>query len=153
MKIEVCTEAHIDELMHLGRAMYAESALGGVEGDEERARRTFLAAIRDETGVYCLLLARAGNGEAAGFLFGTITRPWFTSALIAHDHAFFVMPAYRGSSAALKVLRVFRRWADKRGAACLNVSQRVGVETDRFDRLMTRLGFEARGTNFSLSLR
>lgn len=152
MKIEIAGPEHIDELMELARAMYEESTLAYLTPDADRARQTLLGAINDDKGVYCMLLARSGDGQAAGWLFGTVTRPWFTGSLVAHDHAFFVAPEYRGSSAAIKLLSVFRHWAEKRGAAVLNISQRVGVEMDRFDRFMRRLGYEPRGMNFSLRL-
>lgn len=152
MKIEIAGPEHIDELMALGKAMYEESTLVYLPSDENRARQTLLGAINDDKGVYCMLLARASDGRAAGWLFGTISRPWFTSALVAHDHAFFVAPEYRGSSAAIKLLGVFRRWAEKREAAVLNVSQRVGVEMERFESFMRRAGFEPRGMNFSMRL-
>lgn len=152
MKIEIAGAEHLDELVMLGRAMHAESALVNLPLDETRLRRTLQAAIEDSAGTHCLFLARSGDGEPAGWLFGAITRPWFTHALVAHDHAFFVLPVYRGSSAALKLLKVFRRWAEKRDAQVLNISQRVGVDMERFDRFMRRTGFEARGMNFSMLL-
>lgn len=152
MKIEIAASEHIEELISLGCRMYEESALTSLPLDVERARKTFRAALDDDKGMYCLFIARSSEGVPAGWLFGTITRPWFTDALVAHDHAFFVAPEFRGSSAALKLLKVFRRWAEKRNARMLNVSQRVGVEMDRFDRFMRRAGFESRGTNFSMTL-
>lgn len=152
MRIEFAGEEHIDDLIALGRLMHAESALTNLRLDIERARRTFRGAINDDKGMYCLLIARSSDGAAAGWLFGTVTRPWFTDALVAHDHAFFVAPQYRGSSAAIKLLKVFRRWAKRRNAEVLNVSQRVGVEMDRFERFMRRAGFQPRGMNFSMPL-
>lgn len=152
MKIETAGPEQMDELVRLGRAMMAESALAHFPPDEERARRAFAAAMENDKGLYCLLLARASTGDPAGWLFGTITRPWFSQALVAHDHAFFVTPEYRGSSAAIKLLRGFRLWAERRGAVALNISQRVGVQMDRFESFMRHQGFESRGMNFSLPL-
>lgn len=152
MKIEIAGREQIEELMALGRAMYAESTLTHLPLDEERARQTLLGAINDEKGLYCMLIARSSDGEPAGWLFGTITRPWFTQELVAHDHAFFVAPEFRGSRAALLLLSGFRRWAEKRGARALNISQRVGVEMERFESFMRRMGFEPRGMNFSTTL-
>lgn len=152
MNIEIAGSEHLDELVDLGRLMYAESALTHLPLDVERVRKTFRAALDDDKGIYCLLLARSSDGIPAGWLFGTITRPWFTDALVAHDHAFFVAPEFRGTSAAIKLLQVFRRWAEKRNARVLNISQRVGVEMDRFDRFMRRTGFESKGMNFSMPL-
>lgn len=152
MKIETAGKEHVADLIALGRTMLAESALTHLPLDEDRARRTFTGAIEDDKGTYCLLLARSSTGVPAGWLFGTITRPWFTQAPVAHDHAFFVAPEFRGSSAAVKLLRVFRRWAERRGATALNISQRVGVQMERFEAFMLHQGFESRGMNFSLPL-
>lgn len=139
--------------MALGSAMYAESALTHLTLDEDRARQTLLGAINHEKGVYCMLIARLSDGTPAGWLFGTISRPWFTRELVAHDYAFFVPPEFRGSRAALLLLSAFRRWAEKRGATALNISQRVGVEMERLERFMQRMRFEPRGMNFSMTLR
>ncbi|MDX1609694.1 MAG: hypothetical protein R3225_06180 [Halofilum sp. (in: g-proteobacteria)] len=112
--------------------------------------RSFDGALLKD--IYCMLLARSSDRQPLGGLFGTVGCPWFTSALVAHDHAFFVAPEYRGSSTAINLLGVFRRWAEQREAAVLNVSQRVGVEMERFERFMRRTGFEPRGMNFSMHL-
>lgn len=152
MEIEIARDSHVPELVTLMRAMHAETGRFELPFSEARAQATFAAALADEKRAYCVLLARTSEGEPAGFLFGTITRPWFSEGLIAHDHAFFVLPRWRGSSAALKLLRVFRRWAEKRSAAVLNISQRAGVEMERFDRFMERQGFWAIGKNFSTRL-
>lgn len=152
MNIEIARGCHVPELVALVRAMHAEAGRADLPFAEARAKATFAAAIDDEHGAYCVLIARSSQGEPAGFLFGTITRPWFSEALIAHDHALFVSPSWRGSSAALKLLRVFRRWAVKRNAAVLNISQRSGVEMERFGRFMERQGFRAIGKNFSTRL-
>ncbi len=152
MKVEIALECHVPELVTLMRAMHAESGRFELPFSEGRAQATFAAAVADEKGAYCVLLARTSQGEPAGLLFGTITRPWFSEALIAHDHAFFVLPSWRGSSAAMKMLRVFRRWAVKRNAAVLNISQRAAIEMDRFDRFMEREGFRSIGKNFSARL-
>lgn len=152
MRIEIAGTDDLDELTALTRSMYEESALTYLPLDLDRVHRTVEGAIADDKGVYCVFIARSATGEAVGWLFGTIGRAWFTSSLVAHDHAFFVLPAFRGSSAASRLLQAFCRWADKRGAVSVNVSQRVGVELERFERFMRREGFECRGMNFGRSL-
>lgn len=152
VKLEWATQATLDDIVELGREMHAESALTYLPLSEERLRATLGTALDDDRGRYCLLLARSDDGTPAGWLFGAIDRPWFTSALIAHDFAFFVSPRFRGGEAASMLLDAFRRWAEKRDAAVVNISQRVGVEMERFQYFMQREGFEARGMNFSLPL-
>jgi len=153
VRIEIAAMDDLDDLVKLARSMHEESALTHLPLDVERVHRTVEGAIADEKGVYCVFIARTPSGDAAGWLFGTIGHAWFTSSLVAHDHALFVLPEFRGSSAASRLLRAFCRWAGKRGAASVNVSQRVGVELERFERFMRREGFECRGMNFGRSLK
>lgn len=148
MKIEWVTRGSVDEAVELGREMHAESRFTALPFDADRLRKSFVGAIDDDRGVYFLALARSSGGDAAGGLFGTVEKPYFTSGVLAHDYAFYVRPDFRGSSAALKLLSAFRRWAQKRGARELHVYQTVAVDSDRFDRMMRRAGFEYAGGNY-----
>lgn len=153
MKIEWVTHETMDEVVALGKEMHAESRFEALPLHEGRLRESFAGALRDERGVYFLALARSDDGRVTGGLFGTVERPWFTDGILAHDYAFFVRHGYRGSSAALKLLTAFRRWAHKRGACELHIYQTVAVERERFDRMMRRCGFEFAGGNYIYPLK
>ncbi len=58
----------------------------------------------------------------------------------------------RGSSAAIKLLMAFRRWAEQRNVSELNINMSVAVEMSRFNKMMSKLGFRCCGSNFSLGL-
>lgn len=148
VKIEWLTHPCLDEAVALGRQMHAESRFSALPFDGERLRTSLAGAIDDDRGVYFTALARSSRGAVAGGLFGTVEKPYFTSGVLAHDYAFYVRPDFRGSSAALKLLTAFRRWAQKRGASELHVYQTVAVERERFDRMMRRAGFEYAGGNY-----
>lgn len=148
MKIEWVTQETLPELIALGREMHRESRFRTLPFDEDRLGRSLAAAVDDSRGVYFLALARASGGKVVGGMFAVVEQPFFTSAIIANNYAFFVRPPYRGSSAALKLLTAFRRWAGKRGVRELHVHQTGGVENQRFDRMMRRAGFEHAGGNY-----
>ncbi|MES2771532.1 MAG: hypothetical protein V4623_06055, partial [Pseudomonadota bacterium] len=58
----------------------------------------------------------------------------------------------RGSSAGLKLLAAFRRWAEQRQAHELSINMSVAIHIERFNRMMTKLGFNCCGANFWLPL-
>jgi len=152
LRVEWVTNDTVDEVVALGQHMHAESRFRGVPLDVERLRSSLVSSIADESGRFFLALVRSSVGDAAGGLFGRVERPYFTSEILAHDYAFFVDPAYRGTSAAMRLLRAFRLWAAKRGAIEVHVSQTVAVDPEGFDRLMRRCGFGFVGGNYALPL-
>lgn len=152
MRIEWARPSDVDAIIRLGRQMHAESRFAHLDYDERRLRDVVAAAIRDQRGRYCVLLARAADGTLAGLLFGNIERHYFSTAYIAQNVAFFMARPWRGSSGAIQLLTAFRKWAVNRGAAELYLYQTAGVEVTRFHRLMRRLGFEHMGGSYALSL-
>lgn len=152
MRLEWLSAETVEEVVMLAREMHQESRLAALPLDVERVRSALRAAVEDDRGVQFAVLCRAASGEAAGFMLGVVVQPWFSGALLAHDRGLFVQRRYRGTRAAVLLLRAFVRWAQKRDVSEVHMYQSVGVETERFSRLMGGLGFEYRGGNFALSL-
>jgi len=86
--------------------------------------------------------------ELGGILYGEVGEHMFSRALGATVHDFYVTPGRRGTSAAIKMLHGFRRWAGERGAAALYVSVSSGIATGRTDRFPRRIGFRCTGGNY-----
>jgi len=118
----------------------------------ERMTRLLHAAIDDERNCYCLFVARSASDELAGMLFGNVERQFFSEALVAQNIIFLVKPRFRGTSAALRLLKAFANWARNRQVSALCVSQNSALDTQRFGRFMTRLGFVFVGSNYVLRL-
>lgn len=152
MRIEWLAEHTVEEALALFREMHVESRFNDIPIDETRLRQAVEGSVNDQTGRIFFALARSDAGEAVGLLFGRVERPFFTREIFASDNAVFVSPPHRGTGAALKLLRAFRLWAEKRGAAEVHVSQTVGVDMKGFDRLMRRAGFSLVGGNYALRL-
>lgn len=137
--------------MELARAMHEESRFRRYPINEAKVRALFAIHI-DKSAAACLLLAERGDGQLVGMLGGYITDFFFSDARVAQDRVFFVMPEARGTSAAVRLLAAFRRWAENRHADELAINMSVAVDMQRFNRLMTHLGFACCGSNFHLFL-
>ncbi len=56
------------------------------------------------------------------------------------------------SGAGLKLLAAFRNWAENRDVFELSVGISSGVELEKMDRFLKRLGFRQTGGNYALEL-
>jgi GNAT superfamily N-acetyltransferase len=134
-------------VLKLAQAMHAESRFSGFELKEQKLRTVFEDQLNNPK-IACCLLAEASNGQIIGMLVGFIVELYFSDKWVAQDRVFFVMPAFRGSSAAVRLLTVFRKWAECRHVQELNINMSVAVDMKRFERFMVHMGFTNCGSNF-----
>lgn len=151
MKIYLSELKDIDDLMALGRRMHQESRFKVYPMNQAKTRASLEKLISNPL-AGCILLARNEAGQAVGMLAGYVVDYFFSDALVAQDSYFFVAPEHRGSSAALKLLIAFRRWAENRNASELCINMSVDVDQERFNRFMAHLGFRNCGSNFMTPL-
>lgn len=151
MKILFAQSGDIPTVLAMGQAMLAESRFDRYGVNEEKLVAAIDTMINN-SGKACLLLAERTDGEIAGMLAGYVTDYFFSDATVAQDRWFYVKPEYRGSSAAVKLLVAFRRWAENRQVNELSINMSVGIDMARFNKFMTHMGFGCCGSNFSLPL-
>lgn len=135
------------QVMNLARAMHEESRFSKFQLSEEKLRKIFEEQLNSPR-VACCFLAERSDGQVIGMLVGFVTELFFANQQVAQDRVFFVLPAFRGCSAAVRLLTVFRKWAEIRNVQELNINMSVAVDTTRFERLMTHMGFTNCGSNF-----
>ena len=135
------------QFMHLALAMHAESRFSNYKLSQEKLRQVFERQLRAKE-IACCLLAQRRDGKVVGMLLGYTLELFFTDAQIAQDLVFFVLPEFRGCSAAIRLLTAFRKWAEMRDVHELNINMSVAVDMKRFDRFMTHTGFTNCGSNF-----
>lgn len=63
-----------------------------------------------------------------------------------------VVPDKRMSGAGLRLLTAFRKWAENRGAVELSAGVNSGIDLDKMDTFLRKLGFELTGGNYSLGI-
>lgn len=101
---------------------------------------------------HCLLLAENSGAQLTGCLLACIERHIFSDQPIASVITFGVLPQNRMGGTALKLLDAFKKWALNRGEFEINAGVNSGLQIDKTDRLMKRLGFEVTGGNYALRL-
>lgn len=152
MKIRFDSREDRDVALSLCRGLFEESRFRNRKLDEAKTLGAIDAVLANPAQA-CILLAQASNGEAVGILAGHAQEYFFCEGVIVQDRCFYVKPEFRGTSAAVKLLIAFRKWAElrKAGELCINMS--VAIDVARFNKLMVHLGFKYCGSNFSLLLR
>ncbi len=138
-------------VLALGERMYAESRFACYPMNRAKTSAAIEMLISNAS-AGCVLLAEHARHGAIGMLAGYVTDYFFADVRVAQDKWFYVLPAHRGSSAALKLMIAFRRWAENRQASELCIAMSVDIEQERFARFMRHLSFRSCGSNFVLSL-
>ena len=144
------SEADIEARVALARRAWEEMDEPDLPFDEDIVRQ----GIGKRVGAperHCLLQAEL-DGKVAGMLMGVIAHHYHSPAIGASVLSWYVLPERRGSTAAIKLLYGFRRWARERGAVRLYVQVSSGIDVSRTDRLLVRLGFRLRGGNYVSAL-
>jgi len=151
MKIRFGTREDIEVILTLSSELHAESRFKERSIDQKKTRGVIESMLANPAQA-CILLAQSSDGEIVGLLAGVVMEYFFTQGVMAQDRCFYVQPASRGSSAAVKLLMAFRKWAELRKADELCVNMSVAIDVDRFNKLMTHMGFNYCGSNFSFKL-
>lgn len=139
MLVRPAKREDIDKIIDMVYSMLNESVYAFLPFDREKVRRGIIAFI-EKPDKYCFFVAEEGK-ILSGILGGYLTDYYFCQEKLACDSVLFVKPEYRGSSAAMKLVRTFRDWAASRKAreVCLGVSS--GVNLERTNRFYEKMGF------------
>lgn len=133
----------IDAVLDLGAAMHAESAYRLLPYHRQKVRQLAEVYTRDHE-TYCGLVAEEDEKIIAMFG-GYVTDYFFCDERIACDMILFVDHRFRGGTAAFRLIKAFRQWAQMRKVReiCLSIS--TEVKTERTGRLYERLGLSQVG--------
>lgn len=155
MKIRFATLDDIPACIEGGRRMHAMTRFSAYDYNAERMAQNLRAVI--ETGqnahkTHCFFVAEDEARQIVGALIGCVERHFFSDLLVASVIHYDVLPEKRMSGAGLKLLVAFRKWAENRGVFELSVGINSGVELEKMDRFLKKLGFRQTGGNYALRL-
>lgn len=97
--------------------------------------------------MYFMAIAEGGAGPV-GFITAVQSRYMFSPARHVAQDTFYVKPAYRGSRAALLLVRAVEEWARGLGLGRVVLSINSGITPDRAGRFYQKLGYAAMGGNY-----
>lgn len=117
--------------------------------DVDKLRRLSELALRHED----WLVAVAEEGDAlVGFIMLWVDEHLFSRRKLCGDVALYVDPAWRGSSAAARLLRYGEGWAIARGAPEIRMGITTGINPTMAGRFYAKCGYKAAGMLFSKEL-
>ena len=146
MIIEKLSENRLDEFFEIVCKMVAESEFSYVVPEKQKILQLF----KNPNAVAFLALE---NNQIVGFISGIVHEYFFSNRKRVSDLGFFVLPEYRGSRVALKLVKLLEAWAIEKNANELHLGQTTGLEIDKTKRFYERLGFKTVGFNTVKHLR
>lgn len=151
MKYEPFEVERLRDILQLGVAMQQESEFSAIPFDIEQAANSIVALVVNNPNGFGMV-AYTDDGEPAGLIAGSITPYFFSRGWVASDFVWFVKPEFRGSRAAIKMLKMFKAWAAEKGASELYMGITTNVSADRTGELLQRMGFKHVGGNYRARL-
>ena len=145
------SDCDVETIVALVRQAIGESLYSQFDFAEERVRRQVKQRISQEMILSCELIAERA-GVPIGVLTGMLSDYTFVDAKGASVTLFYVAAEGRGSLAAVKLLRGFRRWAVHHKATALSVHVTTNHKKDRTHLFLQRMGFRVTGGNYLLPL-
>lgn len=137
--IEPGQPSDIEGLVELGRQMAAESPRWNrLAYSAERVRTTITNLLATSDG---LVLVARRDGLLVGGILAIASPNWMSDEVIAQELAFFILPQYRGSFTATRLICAMAAWSKAKGARWIEAGVSTGVHTERTAALYERLGF------------
>jgi hypothetical protein len=143
------TPADIAEILDLGQQMHAESAFRHFDIDIPKCAMLIHTCLTNPD-THFIRVAVGPTNEIVGMLLGYISEYYFGRDLIASDYLWYVTPEYRGSRAAVLLLRDFQKWAEERNASEVHMGLSTGVHAEKVGALLENLGYDLVGGNYKL---
>lgn len=133
------------DVVSLARALRDESGFHSrIALDEEKLAAQLLIAAKLDNHYFRLCVR--GERVLGGFL-GHVSTVFFSRELVAQDLAWYVLPAFRTTNAALLLVRDFENWARGHGASHFMLSQATGINVETTRSLYEKLGYRVVGVN------
>jgi GNAT superfamily N-acetyltransferase len=88
-------------------------------------------------------------GSLIAVMFGAVAPQWYSPRLEAYEMLLAVVPAYRGSPVAYRLIKEFERESASLGACNITVGTSLGIADERAVALYNRLGYSHCGTGLS----
>lgn len=125
--------------------MHRDSAFANIPFRVQRVLTLLRECLDDDR--YCCLVAEDGD-RLIGAMVGVMGMHFFSDVMYAADLAVYVVPEKRGSSAAVRLVQAFERWAKTAGCAEIRCGVTTGLDPDLAWRFYTGLGFSWAGQLF-----
>lgn len=116
----------------------------------QRTADSFATIIQQPKGKYAFFIAENQPNKIVGALIGVVEQQIFTEVYSASVMHIDVLPEARMGGYAIRLIRAFELWAKNRNAVEICFGVNSGIETEKVEAMLTKLGYVAVGRNFVL---
>ena len=142
MNYKVGTLEDIPHIYALGKQMHEESEFSEMHWNPGKVEKWLHYNVtQDNRFVMCAY----DEGRLAGVLIGSLSNFYFGDSTLASDLLWYVGKDYRGTRTGIKLLKLFRAWAEEKQADRIQVGISSGLSMDRTGALLKRMGFNQIG--------
>lgn len=139
-------EEDIQEVIELAVVMFRESRnYRALRFSPERVREMAVMVIG--TG-FAMVAVR--DERIIGVMGGSLVQPAFSRDLMACDFLLYVLPQYRGGTAAIQLVNAYVQWARQGGAKIITVGVTAGIDNDSAILFYKAMGFHATGVQMMM---
>ena len=147
MIIRKAKETDMDAFIELCRAMYAEADFKNMEFSEDKCRAFCLVVMA--TG---LAIVVEKDARLVGMFGAGLQQHIFTNTFMSMDYLIYVIPEYRGTRIADRMLKIYIEWAlaHKIKRENIYIGINAGINTEKIERFYSKIGFKRTGVNLRL---
>lgn len=136
--IRNATLEDLTDIAVTGWEMHQESRFSKFPYDVEKVIELASRLIESERGI-CLLYEK--DGVLIGGFMGEVVEHYFGRSLAAYDYALFILPQFRGGTAAMRLIKEFVKQAVEKGAQEVVIANSTGVDSEMVEKLYKKLKF------------
>ena len=140
MQITTLTDDRFDEFFKLVERMVAEAEFKDAMPDKQ-----IIWNIHKNPNVK--ILVSIGDNKIVGFIAGVKSTYFFSTKPKISDIGFYVLPKYRGSSSAVKLIKALENWAKENNILDIAIGQTTAVNMEKTQQFYNKLGYETVGYN------
>lgn len=129
----------VDAMLELARAMHEESVYRHLPFDDQKVAELVRACSMQDSWAGFVAVE---NGRLYGFFAGHITEYFFSRERMAKDIGLYVVPEKRGRMTAVRLIKIFIRWAAEKGVTEVALGVSALEDNSRTYALYQRLGLE-----------
>lgn len=148
--IERFSDGAVEDAVALGALMHSESEFRRIPYSPMRAAEIARRCVVDDDwfGVF----ERTSSGRVGMFI-GSLQRFYFSEERGAFDLLWYVRPEARGGTAGVRLLDAFVGWSKDKGVREVRLGVSTGVDVEKTDRVLRRLGFSHVGGSYCLRMK
>ena len=145
MIIRAITKDDIDFCIALGQDMHNESVYNTISFEPKSLIHLANNVINDPDWFGAVAVK---DDVIIGMMIGFVTEYWFSSEKFAADLCVYIVPEYRGSSAALRLMNLYTKWAVSKPIREIRIGETTRVNPEATAKFYKKLGFVEGGTLF-----